>query len=112
MKFKVDKEPSIVLFDGVCNFCDGTVQFIISNDPKNQYQFVSLQSETGRQLLRSHGIASDLSTIVLIEGEKHYLRSTAILRIIRKLKTPVNWLYVLMLVPKPLREAGYRLFAR
>lgn len=101
-----------VLFDGVCNFCNGWVRFIIERDPKQYFRFASLQSETASSLLRKHSIKVSLDSIVLLEGEKYYTESTAILRICKQLKGFWKGLYVLILVPKPIRDAVYRWFAK
>ena len=106
------ENSSIVLFDGVCNFCDRTVRFILDNDHNQHFQFASQQSDTGQQLLKQFNAPNDNSTIVLIENDKVYTQSTAILRIIRKLKSPWSCLYGFILVPRPLREVAYRLFTR
>ena len=103
---------SIVLFDGLCNFCDSTVRFVLDNDHKNVFRFASQQSEAGRKLLEAYDAPNDTSTIVLIEGTKVYTRSTAIFRIVKQLRSPLNLLYVLIFVPKPIREAAYKLFAK
>lgn len=103
---------SIVLFDGVCNFCDSTVRFVIDHDSNNRYQFASQQSVIGQQLLLQHQAPSDTSTIVLIKDSKVYLRSTAMLKIARHLRSPWNWLYVFIYVPKPIREWAYNMFAK
>ncbi|MDN5211348.1 DCC1-like thiol-disulfide oxidoreductase family protein [Fulvivirgaceae bacterium BMA12] len=106
------ESPSIVLFDGVCNFCNKTVRFILDNDYNQRFQFASQQSATGMALLTKFNAPKDNSTIILIEKDRVYSRSTAVLRIMRRLRSPWSWLYVFMLIPKPLREAGYQLFAR
>ena len=106
------KTESVVLFDGVCNFCDRTVRFILENDHHKHFQFASQQSDTGQKLLKKFDAPNDTSTIVLIENGRVYTRSTAILQIARKLKTPWNWMYAFILTPKPVREMAYRLFAR
>lgn len=103
---------SVVLFDGVCNFCDRTVRFILDNDHRKHFQFASQQSETGQKLLKAFNAPNDVSTIVLIENGKVYTRSTAVLRISRMLRAPWNLMYIFILAPKPFREAAYRLFAK
>jgi predicted DCC family thiol-disulfide oxidoreductase YuxK len=104
--------PAIVLFDGVCNFCNATVRFIIDRDPAGHFQFASIQSANGQKLLTQHQAPSDLSTIVLIEDGKVYLCSSAVLRIARQLRSPWHWAYVLVVLPVALRDAGYRWVAR
>lgn len=105
-------EPAIILFDGVCNFCNSTIQFIIHRDSKEYFRFASLQSETGQRLLQQYNISADLSTIVLIEKGKGYLRSSAILRITKQLRFPWNILYVFIIIPKSLRDVIYKVIAQ
>jgi predicted DCC family thiol-disulfide oxidoreductase YuxK len=102
-----------VLFDGVCNLCNGSVLFVIDRDPSAHFHFAALQSDAGRALLRQHGYAgADLSSIVLVDGGRLYTRSTAALRIARRLAWPWRLLYALIVVPRPLRDAVYDLVAR
>ncbi|MGO4271165.1 thiol-disulfide oxidoreductase DCC family protein, partial [Paenibacillus sp. TAF58] len=84
---KITDSQAIVMFDGVCNLCSGAVQFILRNDPKGIFRFASLQSDSGQKLLEQHNLPMDIiSTIVLIEGGRSYTRSTAALRIARRLR--------------------------
>ncbi len=102
----------ILLFDGVCNLCDFMVRFIIPRDPKAALLFCSLQSPRGRKILQSFGLPEDpLPTVVLVEGDDCYLRSTAALRVMRRLAWPWKAFYVLIAVPRPLRDFGYNLIA-
>ncbi len=105
----------IVLFDGVCNFCNSSVNFIIDHDPKNYFKFAALQSEAGEKLQREYGIKPEdknLDSVLLIEGGKLHTHSTAGLRIARKLSGLWSFIYVLIAVPKPLRDFFYKLFAK
>ena len=104
---------NIVLFDGVCNFCNASVHFIIDRDPGNRYRFAALQSEIGRRLLVQHGLPPDAcDSIVLLEGDRCYVRSTAALRIVRRLRWPWPFLYVFIVVPRFLRDVAYSFIAR
>ena len=104
---------SIVLFDGVCNLCNGAVQFIINRDPEGRFSFASLQSAAGQARLREFGLSTDaFDSFVLVEGGKAYTRSTAALRIARQLPGPWRFLYALIIVPRPLRDWAYDLVAR
>ncbi|MBA2664380.1 MAG: thiol-disulfide oxidoreductase DCC family protein [Bradymonadaceae bacterium] len=110
---KTAEPASIILFDGVCNLCNGTVQFIIKRDPSMHFGFASLQSEAGRALVVHHGLDPDeLDSVVLIEDGRAYTRSTAALRIVRRLPGAWPLLYVLVLVPRPLRNMIYNLIAK
>ncbi len=111
----MDSQPPLVLFDGVCNLCNGAVNFVIDRDPDAVLRFASLQSGAGRAALQAHGGAAgdgDPDTIVLIEGGRLYERSTAALRIARHLRGPYKLLYVFMLVPRVLRDRVYAWIAR
>ena len=98
-----------MLFDGVCNLCNGAVRFILARDPAARFQFASLQSEAARRLL---GENAPEETIVLREGGKIYSQSTAALRIARELRVPWPLLYAFIVVPRPLRDAIYDWVAR
>lgn len=100
----------IVLFDGECNFCNGSVQFIIKRDPAGRYKFASIQSEAGARLLKRHG-AEGTDSFVLIEGSKAYVKSTAALRLCKGLAGGWKLLVVLLAVPRPIRDAVYDKFA-
>src|SRR5688500_12024990 len=80
---------AILLFDGVCNLCNGAVNFLIDRDPRGRLKFASLQSESGQELLRRFALpTSDFDTMVLVEGDRYFTRSTAGLRVARLLKQP------------------------
>lgn len=103
---------SIILFDGVCNFCNGSVQFILKNDPVGHFRFASLQSDVGKKLLKQHGIINDINSFVLIEDNKYYVKSSAALRICRNLEGPWKFLYFFRFVPRPFRNFFYDLIAK
>ena len=69
----------IVLFDGECNFCDHSVQFIIKRDPKGHFKFASIQSDTGKKLLNQFHVPEDINSFILIDKNKCYFKSTAAL---------------------------------
>jgi len=102
----------IILFDGLCGFCDSCVDFVIRNDSRRIFKFVSLQSELGQKLLRHFSLPTDsLDSAVLIENGSAYLFSTASLRIARRLRLGWSLFFILILVPKPWRDWAYRYFA-
>lgn len=102
----------IVLFDGVCNFCVGSVQFIIRRDREGAFRFASLQSDIGRELAVEHGVDPDaMNSLLLFEQGKLHLRSTAALRIARRLRFPWHLARIFLLVPRILRDPIYRLIA-
>jgi predicted DCC family thiol-disulfide oxidoreductase YuxK len=106
-------ESSVILFDGVCNLCNGIVQFIIKRDPKGKFRFASLQSECGQKLLGKFGLPSDeFDSIVLIKGEQYFLKSTAGLRILKELGGLWKLLLVFTYLPAPFRDFIYDQIAR
>ena len=106
-------EKSIILFDGVCNVCNGFVNFLIPRDEKDQFQFGSLQSQKVKELLNQyHYDADDLSTVILIENNKLYPQSTAVLKIFRQMNGAWPLMYTFIIIPKPIRDFVYQLIAR
>ncbi|WP_274307575.1 thiol-disulfide oxidoreductase DCC family protein [Solibacillus daqui] len=102
----------IILFDGECSFCDASVQFILTRDTKAVFQFAALQSEIGQALLKKFQVPVDIDSLVLLEGECYYLKSTAALRIARQLAGLWKLMFGVILVPRPLRDAVYSYFAK
>ncbi len=102
----------IVLFDGTCAFCERAVVFIARRDPAGYFRFGASQSADAAALLASHGLSRETArSIILIEGGRAYVRSSASLRIAARLRPPWSWLRVGLLVPVPVRDAVYRLVA-
>ncbi len=103
----------IVLFDGVCNFCSTVVRFAISRDPEGIIRFASLQSDAGQFFLNKFGLSTDdFDSFVLIEGQKFFLRSTAVLRLCKKLNRLWPLVYPLIIVPAPVRDFIYDIVAQ
>jgi predicted DCC family thiol-disulfide oxidoreductase YuxK len=108
-----DAPHAVVLFDGVCNLCNGFVRFVIPRDPPGHIRFAALQSETARRLMAQTGLTADgADSIVLVEGQRAFVRSEAALRIARQLRFPWPMLYGLVIVPRPLRDWAYDVVAR
>ncbi len=106
-------ENAIILFDGVCNFCNSSINFIIDHDPKGYFKFAALQSEAGIALLKEYGINNtSLDTVILIEEGKVFTHSTAALRISKKLTGWYSILYDFIVIPEFIRDPLYRLFAK
>ena len=76
----------VILFDGECNFCDQSVQFIIKRDPIGYFKFASLQSDIGKELLNKYNAPKDIDSFVLIEDNNCYFKSSAALRVCKNLK--------------------------
>ena len=103
----------IVLFDGVCNFCEGSVRFIIDRDPEGIFRFASLQSEFGKQLAQEHGSdAGALKTFMLVQDGKLYKRTSAALRVAARLKFPWPLASAFLIVPPFIRDVVYRIISK
>jgi len=102
----------IILFDGVCNFCDSSVQFIIKYDQAAYFQFASIQSEAGQALLAQYEVPENIDSVILIEQGKVYFESTAALKICRRLDGFWPVCYILIMIPPSIRNTMYRLFAK
>ena len=96
----------VVLFDNICRLCDASVNWIIAHDHAQKFRFASAQSETGIRL-REYFRISELDSLILVEGENFFTRSSAALRIARMLGLPWSLLSILMLAPPFLRDALY-----
>jgi predicted DCC family thiol-disulfide oxidoreductase YuxK len=101
-------EPSLVLFDGHCNLCTGSVNWVIDHDPAGRFVFASLQSDVGRATLARFGMdPGRTDSVVLVEGDRAYSRSAAALRIARRLAPPWPLLAFLAVIPTPVRDWVY-----
>lgn len=106
-------EKKIILFDGVCNLCNGSVLFVIKRDRKDVFRFAALQEGVGKELIASYNIDRvETDSIVLIENGKAYVKSTAALRAARHLEGAWPLLYGFMIVPKFIRNWVYDIIAR
>ena len=103
---------SIVLFDGVCNFCNAAVNFIIMHDRQGKFRFAPLQSTFGEEMRHEFGISKDVDSIVLIEDRQAFTYSDAALRIARGLGGICSLGYAGIVLPKAVRDWCYRLFAK
>jgi len=98
----------IILFDGVCNLCNGAVQFVIKNDKKKQFRFAALQSEVGIELSKKHDLPFEtMNTFVAIIDNKSYTRSTAALEVAKLLGGAMSFAYVFIIVPTFIRDGIY-----
>lgn len=103
----------IIFFDGVCNLCQQSVQFVLAHDKKGIFSFASLQSSFAEQTLIPYGISTvEMNTFILLENNKIYTRSTAALQVIKKLGGLWPLLYVFIIVPPFIRDAVYKWIAR
>ena len=103
----------IVLFDGVCNLCSNSVQFILKRDKKNQFLFGSLQGEYGQAMLKKYQLpANEFNSFMLIEGEKLYTKSSGALRMLKHLGGWWSIFYVFIIIPKFIRDGIYNWIAK
>jgi len=106
-------DQPIILFDGVCNFCNGAVNFVLKRDKKKSILFAPLQSAAAEKILPAHQLSpGDLSSFLFIEHGKLYDRSTAALRVCRHLKGLWPLCYGMMIVPKFIRDGIYNYIAK
>ncbi|MBO0931764.1 thiol-disulfide oxidoreductase DCC family protein [Fibrella aquatilis] len=103
----------VLLFDGVCNLCNGVVQFVIRHDPAGRFRFAALQSEAGQALLQQCGLSTtQFDSFVYVKDGQFYTESTAALRVARDMGGAWALLWALMIFPRFIRDAIYRLVAR
>ncbi len=108
-----DSGDAIILFDGVCNLCCATVRFVVKRDPQRHFRFAPFQSEAGRALMMAQGIPDTrLESVVLIEHGRAYRKSSAALRIAKRLSNAWPTLFVLIAVPPVIRDALYDFVGR
>lgn len=106
-------KEGIVFFDGVCNFCNGTINFVIDRDKKNRFKFAPLQSELAKETLPKYGVnPEDLDSIVLIQNGKAYQKSSAVLKIAKELSMPWSLIYGFYFIPAFIRNPIYVLIAK
>ena len=109
----LNSDHPIILFDGVCNFCNSIVNFIIKQDKENIFHFAALQSDAGQRLLKEYNIpATGLNSFILIDGSKAYKSSTAGLRLYNKLPWYWKWTQVFWIVPQFIRDRIYNVIAK
>jgi len=108
-----DACENIILFDGVCNLCNGLIRFIIKRDKRRKFKFASLQSLEGQQWLKQFGLVKDeFESFVLISHNEYYLKSTGALKMLRELGGFWKAFYVFILIPRPGRDFLYDLIAK
>ncbi|CAN5612211.1 thiol-disulfide oxidoreductase DCC family protein [soil metagenome] len=113
MQSGIEVEHPVILFDGMCNLCSGSVQFVIKHDPKRQFRFASLQSKFGQEVMRNFGLPQDeLNSFILLEDEKIYTKSTGALRVTKKLNGLWPLLYAFIIIPSFIRDAVYSYIAQ
>ena len=107
------KDKKIILFDGVCNFCNDKVNFIIKNDTNDSFRFVSIQSETGKKIITYLGIDTALDSIILYEpGYAYFIKSEAVFRIIKDLSCSVKLLLLFNFILTSIKNIFYDIIAK
>ncbi len=106
-------ENPIILFDGVCNLCNSSVQFVIKHDEQKIFRFAALQSPTGQSLLKKYNLASiNFDSFVLIKNDKVFLKSTAALMVAKQLTGIVRLMYAFIIIPDFVRNIVYNFIAK
>lgn len=108
----LEHQQPIVLFDGVCNLCSSIVQFIIRHDTAGKFRFASLQSDIGQRLTVMYQLPANPDTFVLITENRAYTKSTGALRLAKELGGMWSLFYLLIIVPKPIRDYLYAFIAK
>lgn len=103
----------VILFDGLCNLCTGSVQFIIRHDPRHQFRFAALQSDFGQQVMKEFNLpTAAFGSFILLKEGKIYTRSSGALLATRKLNGAWPLLYAFMIVPPFIRNTVYNWIAK
>lgn len=106
------EKKKIILFDGVCNLCNSSVQFLIEQDKENVFLFSSLQAEFGQKFLKEYQLnAEEFDSIIYLDGDQFYDKSSAALHIAKDIGYPMRLLYVLIIIPKFIRDFAYGIIA-
>lgn len=109
---EITRKSPVILFDGVCNFCDGSVNFIIKRDNDKRFKFAPLQSEAGIKLAQEYGLNKPgMDSVILIENGRAYTHSTAALKIAKHLGGVYALAHSFIYLPRGLRDFFYKLFA-
>ena len=107
------KSESVILFDGICNLCNSSVLFVIGHDKEAKFKFASLQSDTGKNLLKAYHLSdTNLTSVVLIKNGKAYTKSTAALLVAKDLSGMAKLLYGFIIIPAFVRDMVYQTIAR
>jgi predicted DCC family thiol-disulfide oxidoreductase YuxK len=109
----VEAENLIILFDGDCNLCNSTVQFVIDRDKKDLFRFCALQSDTGKLILKKNKLPDNYTdSFLLYYNNKLYTKSSAALYMVKKMQMPWKMLFVFIIIPKLVRDAVYSFIAK
>lgn len=107
------ENKKIILFDGVCNLCDSSVQYIIKHDEKDIFRFIALQSELGQKIIDYIGVNSTIDSIILyVPKIAYYTKADAVLLITKELSGSISFLYYLTYTPKVIKNSIYDFIAK
>lgn len=104
--------PAIILFDGFCNLCNGSIDFVMKRDKHKVFRYVALQSEAGVFMRKKFEISEETDSLILWQNGKFYFYSDAVLLIAKQLRFPWSVFAVFFVLPVFIRNAAYRLIAR
>ena len=102
----------VILFDGFCNLCSGTVDFLLKHDKKKQFSFISLQSVEGKLLILKYQIPADTDSVILIKSNRIYFESEAFVEIVATLNFPWKLMSIIKFIPAQIRNSIYRWIAK
>jgi len=107
------EDHPVILFDGICNLCNASVQYVIRHDPKHIFRFASLQSFFAQKILSKYNLPlNDYNSFVLFKDNRVYTRSTAALLVAKRLKGAIKLLSVFIIVPRFIRDGVYNIIAK
>lgn len=107
------KDKKIVLFDGICNYCNDKINFIIKNDKQDVFRFVAIQSETGQKIIKYLGMDTSIDSIILYEpGYAYFIKSEAVFRIIKHLSSSVRLMLFFNFIPTSIKNVFYDIIAK
>jgi predicted DCC family thiol-disulfide oxidoreductase YuxK len=107
----MSSEQLLILFDGYCNLCSGVVDFLLKHTRKNQFIFIPLQSETGKEMIQKYKLSENFDSVILIAGGKVFSESDAALKIVCSMQFPWKIMFVFRIIPRPVRNKIYRIIA-
>lgn len=108
----MENTKATILFDGICNLCNGAVDFVMKRDTEKQFRYVSLQSEEGQNLIACFKIHPEMDSVILLKRNQVFIESEAAIEIAKMLSAPWKWAGVFRIVPLIIRNGIYRWIAR
>ncbi len=106
-----DNRP-IIVYDGVCNLCNSSCNFILKRDKQKQFRLVALQSDEAKELIENYAITENTDSVILIHKNTYFIESDAVIEISRLLPFPWNWGVAFRIIPKNWRDSVYRQIAK